>query len=456
MARKPGGSHPAWRFRLWGMLVSLVALVGCAATDTAPPGSPSASASGFNWRRFQGTTLRVLLGKSHWQQVIVKYLPEFEELTGIRLQTEVLSQEDLWNRLETDLKVPGKVDVFTTVPGLEGVRLKRAQNIRAIDTFLVDRTLTAPDYHWEDFLPKFRSAMKVEGAILGPPVMVEHLSLLYRKDLFKQYQLAVPRTLDELQAAARLLHRKPMTSQGGLGVGIVSRGQGLLTTGLYAALLHAMGGTWLDERRQPTISGPQSLAALEWMSRMFGQYAPPNVSTFGWQEASALFLQGRAAMYIEGSSIYPLIEDSTSKVATQVGYALFPRGPHGTGTTAAARGLAISRRSVNPEAAWFFTQWASGQALVRKALMHGVLVARESVWQDTVARSEVPPDLATSLQEAGRIGVTAWAPPMVAITSARETVGRVITAAIRGEDYRAAADAAAKELRDILVATEGG
>jgi len=93
---------------------------------------------------------------------------------------------------------------------------------------------------------------------------------------------------------------------------------------------------------------------------------------------------------------------------------------------------------------------------VRKALMHGVLVARESVWQDKVARSEIPPDLAESLQEAARVGVTAWAPPMVAITSAREAVGRVITAAIRGENYRAAADDAAKRLREILTATEGG
>jgi hypothetical protein len=43
---------------------------------------------------------------------------------------------------------------------------------------------------------------------------------------------------------------------------------------------------------------------------------------------------------------------------------------------------------------------------------------------------------------------------MVAVTSAREAVGHVITAAIRGEDYRAAADTAAARLREILAATE--
>jgi len=441
-----------WRWRRLLAGASLVFLAGCA----GPEMSPSGSTSNFNWKQFQGTKLRVLLGKSHWQQVIVKYLPEFQELTGIRLEVSVLSQEDLWNTLETDLKVAGKVDVFTVVPALEAVRFKRAQSIQPINAFLADRRLTAPDYRWEDFLPKFRSAVEVEGVILGPPIMVEHLSLLYRKDLFKQYQVAVPRTLNELEATARLLHRKPMGPKGAPGVGIVSRGQGLVTTGLYAGLLHAMGGTWLDERRQPTINGPQSLAALEWISRLFGQFAPPNVSTFGWQEASALFLDGRAAMYIEGSSIYPLIEDSNSKLAEQVGYAIFPAGPARSGATVAVRGLAIAKRSPNPEAAWLFMQWATGADMVRKALMHGVLVARESTWQDKVARSEVPSDLAQSLQEAGRIGITAWAPPMVAVTSGREAVGQAISAAVRGEDIRAAANAAARRLAEILAATEGG
>jgi len=213
----------------------------------------------------------------------------------------------------------------------------------------------------------------------------------------------------------------------------------------------------LDGHGQPTMDGPHSLAALGWINRLLGQYAPPNVSTFGWQEASELFLDGRAAMYIEGSSIYPLIEESSkSRVAEQVGYAPFPAGPAAAGGTVAVRGLAIAKRSLHPEAAWLFLQWATGREMVRKALMHGVLVARESTWQDRIARSEVPPELAESLQLAGRTGVTDWLPPMIAVTSAREAVGKAISSAVRGEDIRLAADAAARQLREILVRTEGG
>jgi multiple sugar transport system substrate-binding protein len=395
------------------------------------------------------------LTNTPWQGAIVKYIPEFEELTGIQVKVGVLGQDALWKTLETDLRTPGRVDVFAVIPNLDGLHYLNAGHLHPINDYLRDPRLTAPEFRWEDFFPKFREAMQVRGAILGPPVMAESLALLYRKDIFSRYQVGVPRTLDELEAAARFLHRKAMSLQGAPGVGIVSRGQGPAATGLYASLLHSFGGAWLDGQRRPTISGPQSLEALQWMGRVFGQFAPPDVSRFGWQEASNLFLDGRAAMYIEGSSIYPLIEDSTSRIAERVGYAPFPSGPAGFGATVAVRGLAIAKQSPAPEAAWLFMQWASGPEMVRKSLMHGVLVARESAWQDRAARSEVPADLAESLQQAGRTGRTDWLPPLAAVTSAREVIGRVITSALEGGNIREAAERANRELEEIMAKTEG-
>ena len=433
----------------WLAIALLALLTACAGSQSGP----SASAVKFNWRQFQGTNLRALLTNSPWQGSIMGYVSQFEELTGIHVDIQVYSQDDLWKTLNAELKEPGRVDVFAVIPNLDGIYYLDAGQIQPVNAYLKDPALTASDYRWDDFFPKFREAMEIRGSILGPPIMAEYLGLLYRKDVFKQYQVAVPRTLDELEAAARLVHKKPMGTQGAPGVGIVSRGQGPLSTALYASLLHDMGGTWFDGQGRPTMDGPQSLAALGWISRLLGQYAPPEVSTFNWPEASAIFLDGRAAMYIEGSSIYPLIETSKSRVAEQVGFAPFPSGPGGAGGTVAVRGLAIAKQSANPGASWLFMQWMTGPEIVRKSLMHGVLVARESTWQDRVARSEVPPDLAEVLQQAGRTGVIDWLPPMAAVTSAREVIGQVITSAIRGQDVRAAAGTAQRRLTEIL-ATE--
>jgi multiple sugar transport system substrate-binding protein len=418
--------------------------------------SVAAAPAHFSWRQSEGTTLHLLLSQSHWQQVIASRLPEFEQLTGIKLVTEVYSQGQLWEFLENGLKVPGRVDVFMTLPALDGVRYLRAGGIQSVKEYLQNPQLTAPEYNWEDFFPRTRAAMEIEGAILGPPVMAEHLAVFYRKDLFKQYQVPVPRTLDELEAAAHLLHMKPMGPAGAPGFGVVSRGKGANVTSLYAAYLHAMGGTWLDESHRFTINKAQSLQALERIGRLLGSYAPPNISEFDWQEASSLFMDGRAAMYLEGSSVFPLIEQSgKSRVSGQVGYAIFPGGPAGPGTTIAVRGLAIAKQSANPTAAWLFLQWASSPEMVRRALVGDILVARRSAWKDKYYWDGIPPDLVESFQEAARIGVPDWAPPVVAVAAARETIGKVITAAIRGEDYRVAADTAAQRLREILRSTEG-
>jgi len=113
------------------------------------------------------------------------------------------------------------------------------------------------------------------------------------------------------------------------------------------------------------------------------------------------------------------------------------------------RGLAIAKQSANPSAAWLFVQWASSPEVVKRALVGDILVARQSAWKDKYYWDGIPPDLVESFQEAARIGVPTWAPPVVAVAVARETVGKVITTAIRGEDFRAAAAAAAQRLRDV-------
>jgi multiple sugar transport system substrate-binding protein len=338
-------------------------------------------------------------------------------------------------------------------PILDGPRFHRAGHVLPLNDLMRNGALTHPEFAWNDILPRFRAASEIDGAILSVPIMGEHLGILYRKDVFARYQVQVPRTLAEFEAAARFLHLKAMGPRGEAGVGVVSRGDGTTATAIYSAILHAMGGTWFDGARRPAIGSPESLAALEFIQRM-AAYAPPDMGRYGWQEASNLFTAGRAAMYLEGSSIFPILEQPSSSVAGKVGYALFPSGPGGPGTTIAARSLAIARRSANPHAAWLFLQWATGKDMSRWALGFEILVPRESTWGDRSARSDIPGQLMDAFLAAGRTGHTQYVPRMVAITSAREAIGEAIGAAFRGEDIRAAADQAAIRLAEILKATE--
>ncbi len=418
----------------------------------------SAQAAQFNWQQFKGTQLRVLLNKHPWQAAIEPHLKDFESLTGIKLVTEVYPEDQFRAKTLVELTSgASSIDVFMTMPAQEGLKYMRAGWYQPVDEFLKDSSLTAPDYNWNDFLDKTREAMVVEGKLVGPPIQVENVALMYRKDVFQKYNVKVPTTLDELEAAAKALNGKPMTDDGQPGFGIVNRGKRAAATSMFAGMLHAMGGTWLTPAREPAINSEEAIKAIDMWGRLLRLYGPPGSENNHWYEASSIFSQGKAAMYTDANSLWPVIEDAQkSKVIGKVGYALFPRGPKGqSGSTVAVWGLGMPKTSKNQKAGWLFMQWATNKDQVFKVQTEkGVLGCRDSIWKDPKGKAKVPADLAESLAQGSKVGTPLWNPPVVAVAEVRDAVGAAIVTSIQGGDVRAAANKAAADMKRIMAETE--
>ncbi|MBI4574373.1 MAG: sugar ABC transporter substrate-binding protein [candidate division NC10 bacterium] len=418
----------------------------------------SAQAAQFNWQQFKGTQLRVLLNKHPWQAGIEPHLKDFEALTGIKLIAEVYPEDQFRAKTLVELTSgASSIDVFMTMPAQEGLKYMRAGWYQPVDEFLKDSSLTAPDYNWNDFLDKTRDAMVAEGKLIGPPIQVENVALMYRKDVFQKYNVKVPTTLDELEAAAKALNGKPMTDDGQPGFGIVNRGKRAAATSMFAGMLHAMGGTWLTPNREPAINSEEAIKAIDMWGRLLRLYGPPGSENNHWYEASSIFSQGKAAMYTDANSLWPVIEDpQKSKVVGKVGYALFPRGPKGqSGSTVAVWGLGMPKTSKNQKAAWLFMQWATNKDQVFKVQSEkGVLGCRDSVWKDPKGKAKVPGDLAESLAQGSKVGTPLWNPPVVAVAEVRDAVGAAIVTSIQGGDVRAAANKAAADMKRIMAETE--
>ena len=418
----------------------------------------SAQAAQFNWQQFKGTQLRVLLNKHPWQAGIEPHLKDFEALTGMKLIAEVYPEDQFRAKTLVELTSgASSIDVFMTMPAQEGLKYMRAGWYQPVDEFLKDASLTAPDYNWNDFLDKTRDAMVAEGKLIGPPIQVENVALMYRKDVFQKYNVKVPTTLDELEAAAKALNGKAMTDDGQPGFGIVNRGKRAAATSMFAGMLHAMGGTWLTPNREPAINSEEAIKALDMWGRLLRLYGPPGSENNHWYEASSIFSQGKAAMYTDANSLWPVIEDpQKSKVVGKVGYALFPRGPKGhSGSTVAVWGLGMPKTSKNQKAAWLFMQWATNHDQVFKVQSEkGVLGCRDSVWKDPKGKAKVPADLAESLAQGSKVGTPLWNPPVVAVAEVRDAVGAAIVTSIQGGDVRAAANKAAADMKRIMAETE--
>ena len=417
-----------------------------------------ALAQQFNWQQAKGTQLRVLMNKHPWQGAIEPHLKDFEALTGIKLIAEVYPEDQFRAKVLVELTSgSSSIDVFMSMPAQEGLKYMRAGWLQPLDEMLKSPALTAPDYNWTDFLEKTREAMVIEGKLVGVPIQVENTSLMYRKDVFQKYNVKVPTTLDELEAAAKALNGKVMTDDGQTGYGIVARGKRAAATSQFAAYLHADGSTWLGPNREPVFNNEDGIKAFELYGRLLRLYGPPGSENNHWYEASSIFSQGKAAMYTDANSLFPVIEDAQkSKVVGKVGYALFPKGPKGQyGSTVAAWGLAMPKSSKNQKAAWLFMQWATAKDQVMAVQSEkGVLGARESVWRDPKGSAKVPPDLKESLTVGSKVGTPLWNPPVVAVAECRDAIGAAIVTSIQGGDVKAAANKAATDVKRIMAETE--
>ena len=137
--------------------------------------------------------------------------------------------------------------------------------IVSLDGFLNNPKLTDPGwYKLDDFYPALIAANRWngktgtgvgEGSLYSIPVLEESYILAYRKDIFDQYNIKVPTTLEEMAEAARQVKKNT-----GLP-GIVARGTPSLAsmgTGFISGLKSYTDGQWSEldgklERQPSTI-----------------------------------------------------------------------------------------------------------------------------------------------------------------------------------------------------------
>src|ERR1700761_6051274 len=87
----------------------------------------AASAAGFDWKRFSGSQLRFMVSIHPWTEWAQKQLPTLEAETGIKVNLEILYEDQLRQKLPLTLRSdPGAVDGFFTLPSWDGAAFTKA------------------------------------------------------------------------------------------------------------------------------------------------------------------------------------------------------------------------------------------------------------------------------------------------------------------------------------------
>jgi multiple sugar transport system substrate-binding protein len=381
----------------------------------------------------QAKEIRVLLANHPYGEILKTAIPEFEQSTGIKVNVESLQESQLTTKLTTEFATgSSSVDVFMTRPLQEGKMFYKNGWYAP---------LTAYDF---SDLPK--NAMNV--ATFGSktylvPLVTEWEVLYYRKDLFQKAGVKVPTTFAELEAAAKKLN-DPANGV----AGIASRGKGAAAVTQASSYVYNYGGLYLDKGKAVFNSKP-ALDAVRFYGKLLGSYGPQGVTSMSWENIMPLFQAGKVAMWTDASVFYGQIVDPTkSQVsADDVGVATFPAGPkQNSPYIVVSWGMAIAKKSKNPEAAMQFLTWATSKDLAKRAMLANITMARSSAWTDAEVLAKVNKGLVDTRAFAAKNGFAYDRPYMSAVGEARDRIGELIIASINSSGAAADLDKVAANM----------
>lgn len=428
----------------------------------AAEGSGVGGGSDFDWKQYDGTTIVASVPNNvHWNSV-KEYIPEFTELTGIKVELDVLANNNLHDKQLLEFSKPtSDFDVVAYIVSWKS-EYNRAGGLETLDSYFEDPSLTNPEYDIEDFAPAFLElAGKVDGVkeyldgpdarLVGLPFGTETSVMAYRKDLFEKYNIKVPETYGEVIEAARLLHEK---EPGIYGLSMRTS-SGADSCHSWFTLGKSLGAELFDDNWEPAFDNEGSLATLEFMKEML-VYSPPGAESFDLGSSDNAFFQGLTSMIIDRDKLIGLCQDTEkSKVADSVGFALQPKSDDGyLETEAGGFAVGIPANSQNKNAAFLFLQWLTSKETEKKLALKAVTPARNSTFNDPEVLAAYP--AFEVVKEAVSYANPDWRPGIPEITRIQsQLLGVAINQVMTGaKDAKTAMEEIKAPVREIMA--EGG
>jgi multiple sugar transport system substrate-binding protein len=435
-----------------GLISRRHVLAGSAAAGLFGLTAPRAQATEVNWKKYAGTTLEANLVKGPRGELLQKYAAEFTDLTGITVESEIIPEQQQRQKAVIEL-TSGKpsFDVIHLSYHVQKRQFDKAGWLADLTSFMNDPTMTTPDLKVDDFSAGgLKFAQNDRGEMHSLPMSVDYFILYWNKDIFAKKGVELPKTFDEMVAAAEKLNDPAAGIYGFTGRGLRNANMALWTN-----FFLNYGGEFLDDKGNILTDGPEAVEATKMYQRLM-KSAPPGVAGFNWMESMASLTQGRAAMWIDASGWAPPIEDpKASRVVGKIGYALVPAGPKGQYSSTYGDGIGIAQASPKKEAAYLYCQWAVSKIMGARLLQTGGGVPfRSSILNDDTVRDGVKTkewlESVIGSAKISKLGL----PVIVPVAEFRDIVGAALTATLSGADPATELKKANDQFRPILERSE--
>jgi multiple sugar transport system substrate-binding protein len=407
--------------------------------------------SSFDWKLAKGSKIEVNFAKSPRPDVLAAHQKEFEELTGIKVGSEQIPEQQQRPKVAIEM-ASGRpsFDVVNVAMHVQKRLIEKGKWMEDLRPMIANPSLTAAGLDMADFsAATIHAATGPDGKINVLPMNQDLFILYYNRAMFDAAGLQAPKTFDELMAAAQKLTDPAKGIYGFTGRGVKNANVVLydnILLGWDQETLSADGRTLLTDT-------PAAIEAATYYQKIMRECAPPGSVGFNWNECQTTFSQGRAAMWWDGIGFSaPLVDPAKSKIVGKVGFAPIPKGPKAQHSATFIDGIGIPAASRNKTAAWLYLQWSCSKTMFPNWLRVGAgTPPRASSYeqQDVIAASAFPKDwfetTLTSLKIA-RSGL----PEIVPVTEFRDTIGVALTNIVGGADPAAELKKATDTFRPIL------
>ncbi len=410
--------------------------------------------STFNWKRFAGTKLDVMLVKNPRSDLLQAHEKEFTALTGIEVSSEQIPEQQQRQKAMIEYS-SGKPTFDVTMLALHVQKRLAAKGkwLTDLRPFMADGTLTSPEFDYADFAAgAVGFGRQVDGTLDTLPHFIDFWMIYYNKEMFAAKGIAYPKTMDEVVTAAAALNDPAK------GVaGFVSRGLKNANIPVWTSWMLGQGMETVSPDGKLQTDGAEAVWAGELYRKLNKDYGPAGSIGFNWNECQTTFSQGRAAMWIDGIGFATPLEDPTkSRIVGKVGYGVTPPGPKGHHSALFGDGLGISRASTKKEAAWLYMQFMCNKGNQLAMLKAGAgSPGRSSALSSPEAAtgSRFPKEYFDCLAQSGKIA-RAGLPQIIPVTEFRDVFGVALTNTLSGADVATELKKATETFRPILEKSE--
>lgn len=364
-----------------GALSRRSVLQGAAAAGVAAAGTTVGFPAIAQAKPFNGLKLRGAVYQHGFFNVLKKYIPEFEQQTGMTVDLQISAFPVYNQQADLELSSGGSAWDFCNVTFILAARWVAAGLLANLDDFAGDRKLTPAGWNPADFvrgaqIPYMDKAGKTFGYSWEGGAMLMGMS---RTDLMKKRGVDTPRTFDELMKVCDAVNGQ----DGGTGpvTGFVSSN---LHHWFLPPYLQGFGGDVFVEppaNITPALDTPAAVQAANFYGTLLTKYSPQGVLSYTEDQARAALIGGRSNIFIHSSSwVTAMLTSPDSKVKETARVTRMPAGPKGDFPAANSQGLGIPKNAKNKEAAWAFIQWALSPEISARVVKDGhASVCRRSI-----------------------------------------------------------------------------